>query len=103
MGYVLIVVVKFKNLKMLYPRLTDCLECGSIPSLLKDIDCKLNKLALNLYNNNIFLLNLNIPRETFSDLLKYKRILTYRLVNPDYASKYKLDDITGKVKLLIHK
>ena len=36
---------------MLQPRLTNCIECSSIPALLKDIDAKLTILAKIEYNN----------------------------------------------------
>ena len=88
---------------MLYPRLTDCAECGNVQTLLEDINCKLKELAINLYNNNVFLLNLIIPSEEITDLLNYKRILTYRLCNSDYASEFTIQNITSRVKLLIYK
>ena len=39
---------------MLYPRLTNCIDCSSIPALLADIDCKLTDLANNEYNNIVY-------------------------------------------------
>ena len=88
---------------MLLPRLTDCVNCSSVPALLTDIDCKLTDLAKNLYNNTVFLLNKKVQSETMLDLLNYKRILQYKLCNPDYASRYTVEQIASRVKLLIHK
>ena len=88
---------------MLSPRLTNCIECSSIPALLADIDCKLAILANSEYNNIVFMLNRPIPDVVIGDLLNYKRILTYKYCNPDYAYRYSVKMIAGKVKLLINK
>jgi hypothetical protein len=88
---------------MLTYRLTNCVECASIPVLLTDIDCKLTELSKNLYNNIVFALNHSIPATVMIDLLNYKRILQCRTCNPEYASCYTLEEIAGRVKLLIHK
>ncbi len=88
---------------MLNPKLNNCVDCTTIPVLLKDIDCKLTELAKTEYNNIVFILNLPFPGGVFSDLLNYKRILTYKLCNADYACKYPVHRIASKVKLLIHK
>jgi len=85
---------------MLLPRLTNCPECASIPSLLRRIDCSLNQLARNLYNNTIFSLNQPISGTVILDLLNYKRILTYRVCNPNYAGCYSLNAIASRVILL---
>jgi hypothetical protein len=88
---------------MLSPRLTNCIDCTTIPVLLTDIDCKLTDLAKDQYNNIVFSLNNTIPEVAIGDLLNYKRILTYKFCNPDYASKYTVAMIASKIKILIHK
>ena len=93
---------KLRN-NMLTPRLTNCIECASIPALLEDIECKLRELANSLYNNTVFSLNQPIQGTVILDLLNYKRILTYRLCNPEYAGHYTLDMIASRVKLLKYK
>lgn len=85
---------------MLSPRLTNCVECSSITVLLKDIDEKLADMADNLYNNIVFSLNLPAKGSVMSDLLNYKRILTYKYCNPDYAIHYTVEMIASRVKLL---
>lgn len=85
---------------MLSPRLTECLECANISSLLSEIDCKLADLAKAEYNNLVFSLNRPIQGILISDLLAYKRILTNRLCNPDYACDYSLNMIASRVKTL---
>jgi hypothetical protein len=35
-----------------------------------------------------------------NDLLNYKRILTFKLVNPDYAKDFTVEMIASKVKIL---
>jgi hypothetical protein len=88
---------------MLSPRLTNCAECSSISALLADIDCKLFELSKDLYNNVVFILNLPTPGTVMNDLLNYKRILTYKLCNEDYAKRYSVEMIASKVKLLKYK
>jgi hypothetical protein len=85
---------------MLSPRLTDCVNCFNITALLSDIDCKLNSLASDLYNNTVFSLNASFPGTAMLDLLNYKRILTFKLCNPDYARNYTVEMIASRVKLL---
>lgn len=75
-----------KLTNMLQPRLTTCSECTDISVQLSKIDCKLVKLGSLLYGNVTFLLNNSISAVEIFDLLMYKRILTFRQVNPDYAS-----------------
>ena len=90
---------------MFTPRLTDCIECTDITSLLSDIECKVTDIAKDLYNNTIFALNRPISGDIMFDLLTYKRILTYRICNPDYANgvKYTTSKIISRVKLLKYK
>ena len=88
---------------MLNPRITTCKECGDILQLISDINCKLFKLSLSSYNNIVFGLNLHIDYVGTLDLLNYKRILEYKLVNSNYACETSVNDIASKVKLLIYK
>lgn len=88
---------------MLYPRLTDCIECTTIPVLIADIDTKLTELANNEYNNIVFLLNYSTPGLLIDDLLNYRRILRYKYCNIDYACGIPLSQIASRVKVLINK
>lgn len=88
---------------MLSPRLTNCPECGDIPSLLGDIECKIKEVAQNLYNNTVFALNMPVPYTTMIDLIAYRRILQYKYCNPDYAKAFSVNMIASKVKLLKYK
>ena len=90
-------------LNMLQPRLSNCLECASIPVLLQDIDYKLTELAKIQYNNIIFSMNYNLACSPIGELLNYKRILTYKYCNPDYANHFSVQRIASRVKILIHK
>jgi hypothetical protein len=85
---------------MLTPRLTDCIECSTIPKLLEDIDCKIFEMTKSLYNNTVFALNRPIEGTVMLDLLNYQRILTYKFCNPDYAKHYSINQIASRVKLL---
>jgi hypothetical protein len=88
---------------MLTPRLTNCIDCASISTLLADIDCKLTDLANTQYNNIVFSLNYYIPGQVIADLLHYKQILVYKSCNPDYCAPFTVEMIAGRVKVLIHK
>lgn len=88
---------------MLTPRLTNCPQCADIPSLISEIDCKLFQLSGDLYNNLVFILNKSVNREAIFDLLQYKRILMYKICNPDYAGHYSVNMIASKIKLLKYK
>lgn len=88
---------------MLTPRLTNCVDCTTIPALLSDIDCKMTELAKNQYNNIVFSLGRNIKSDVMSDLLNYKRILQYKHCNSEYADGYTVENIASRIKLLIHK
>jgi len=88
---------------MLTPRLTNCPQCANIPSLIADIDCKLFQLSGDLYNNIVFILNKSVNREAIFDLLQYKRILMYKICNPEYAGQYSVNMIASKIKLLKYK
>ena len=88
---------------MLSPRLTNCPECASIPALLADIGCKLNELGNNLYNNISFMLNQPVPGGVMLDLINYKRILTYKYCNPNYAAPFTVNMIASRIKLLKYK
>ena len=85
---------------MLTSRLTNCVDCASIPALLDDIDCKITELAKRMYNNTVFSLNNSISNDVMFSLLTYRRILTYKYCNPNYASAYTVEMIASKVKLL---
>jgi hypothetical protein len=88
---------------MLSPRLTDCIECASIPALLTDIDLRLTALANDQYNNIVYSLNYFIPGQVIGDLLHYKQILTYKLCNPEYCAPFTVEMIASRVILLINK
>jgi len=107
MAYVQLVITSFnkqlKELEMLYPRLTNCIECASIPALLVDIDNRLTYWAVIQYNNIVFSLNYYIPAQVVGDLINYKQILTYKACNPNYCEPFTIPMIASKVKLLIHK
>ena len=88
---------------MLQPSLINNVDCGTIPVLLEDIECKIKELAGNLYNNTIYSLNQPVNGAVFLDLLNYKRILTYKFCNPDYAKPFTVEMIASRVKLLKYK
>ena len=85
---------------MLSPRLTNCPECSDIPTILESIDCKIAELSNSMYNNIVYMLNQPVPASTISTLLNYKRILTYKYCNSNYASAFSVNAIASKVKIL---
>jgi hypothetical protein len=82
---------------MLTPRLTTCKEQADIPNLLNKIDCKLAELGMDMYNNIIYMLGYPIPAGVMLELIAYKRILTFKYCNSDYANKISIDKIASKV------
>ena len=88
---------------MLSPRLTNCAQCADAASLILEIDCKIAEVSNNLYNNIIFMLNKSVSEEAMYDLLNYKRILMYKICNPDYAGNYTVNMIASKIKILKYK
>lgn len=83
---------------MLNPRLTSCRTCAEIPNLLATINCKIADEASSLYQNVTLLLNRPIDGCLIEDLLHYKRILTYKHCNPDYAINFTVEQIASKVR-----
>ena len=83
---------------MLTPRLTNCAECEDICSLIDSIDCKVAEMSVSLYNNVVFMLNKSFNHEVLSDLLNYKRILQYKVCNPNYAGHFTVNMIASKVR-----
>jgi hypothetical protein len=88
---------------MLTPRLTNCIECTTIPALIADIDCKITEMAGNLYNNVVYMLNQPVKGTVMIDLLNYRRILMFKYCNPDYAGSFSIEMIASRIKLLKYK
>lgn len=85
---------------MLSIRLANCRACSIVPQLLTAINCKLAEMSDNLYYNIVYMLDNPVEACTMSTLLHYKRILTYRMNNEEWADAYELEDIASKVRLL---
>ena len=84
---------------MLIPRSSECIHCSNIMSLLSKIDCKLAELAKAEYNNVIYALNKCVQDTQIGDLLNYKRILTYKAANQNYACEFTVNMIASKIAL----
>lgn len=82
------------------PRLVNCDSCGKIPNLLAAIDCKIALEARKMYENITLLLNNKIDECLIKDLLQYKRILTFKYYNTDYAKDIPLSTIINRVRIL---
>lgn len=85
---------------MLNPRLTNCTECADIASLIQEIDCKVSEVSVALYNNLVFMLNKNIEPNIINDLMIYRRILMYKICNPNYAGHFTVNMIASRIKIL---
>jgi hypothetical protein len=85
---------------MLQPQLANCPSCNTIPHLIKAIDKRMAELATNLYNNTVFALNQPVNGTVISDLLNYRRILSYKFCNPNYAMHYTVEMIASRVNVL---
>jgi len=85
---------------MLSIKVTNCRECALVSKLIDSIDCQLAKMANNLYLNIVYMLDKPVEACTISTLLHYKRILTFKSCNADWASDYSVDDIASKINFL---
>lgn len=85
---------------MLNPRLTSCTECADITSLIQEIDCKVSEVSVALYNNLVFMLNKNIEPDIITDLMIYRRILMYKICNPNYTGHFTMNMIASRIKIL---
>lgn len=88
---------------MITPRLNNCKECADILPLIDKINCKIFEVSLKVYNNIIFGLNSYVNQTVALDLLMYKRILMYKLVNYNYAGDITVNMISSRVNLLKYK
>lgn len=85
---------------MLYSKVSDCKECADILPLIDAINCKLYEASSDIYNNVAYGLNLRVPATDLLDLLNYKRILTYKYINMDYACEFTVEQIANRVRIL---
>jgi hypothetical protein len=86
---------------MLSIRLSNCRECAAISGLLDAINCQLAKMAKNLYLNMAYMMDAPVEGCKMSALLHYKRILTYRANNEEWADDdYDLYEIASRVRTL---
>ena len=85
---------------MLSIKVTNCRECALVSNLIDSIDCQLAKMANNLYLNIAYMLDKPVEACTMSTLLHYKRILTFKSCNADWASNYSVDDIASIINFL---
>ena len=88
---------------MLNPKTNNCVECTDIENVLRNIDCKLSEFSNTLHNNLTLMLNKPFPSEGMMDLLHYKRILTYKYNNTNYAVDYSVKQIFNKIARFITK
>ena len=71
---------------MLYSKLSDCIYCNDISTLINDIDCKIVEVSKSLYNNTIYMLNKNV------DLTNQERTNNAQLLVDDFERKKSLVD-----------
>jgi hypothetical protein len=92
-----------KKKKMLKIKLTNCSTCIDVEKLLCEVDETLKKYASNALNNAALMLNLPVNTETIGLLIQYKRILSNKIRNSQYANTVPLSSITSRIKILINK
>ena len=85
---------------MLSIKVTHCRDCALAFKLLDSINCQVAKMANNLYLNIAYMLDKPVEGCKMSTLIHYKRILTYKSCNADWASDYSVDDIASRVNFL---
>lgn len=84
---------------MLNIKTTNCTNCHKISELIDSIDCQLNKMAKNYYQNISLMLNKPVEGSKMSTLIHYKRILLYMSENVDWSC-YSLNDIASRISYL---
>jgi len=85
---------------MLQPDLKECKGCESLQELLEQIDCTLTIYGKNQMHNIQYNLTLYYPKDKIADLLHYKRILTKKVFNNNYACGFSITEIISRVKLI---
>lgn len=85
---------------MLSIKVTNCRDCAQASKLIDSIDCQLAKMANNLYMNISYMLDKPVEASSMSALLHYKRILTFKTCNADWASDYSVTDIASRINFL---
>lgn len=88
---------------MLQPRLNQCIDCATIPTLINNIDAKIASLATEEYNNIIYDLNHVLSGQVIFDLLEYKQILEWKFCDATYCAAFTVPMIASRVQILINK
>jgi hypothetical protein len=88
---------------MLNIKITTCTSCTNLSDLLSEVDNKLLYYGRNHWNNISLMLELDYNKAAINKLLNYKRILTKRLYNPNYACSVELNQIISQVKIYLNK
>lgn len=99
---------------MLKLSLSECKDCSNLSHLVCQIDDKIAYYTKNMFNNMTLMICADYNEDVLSRLLHYKRILTNRTYNCDYAAHgactcdctevtYSTADIISRVKILINK
>ena len=88
----------------MYTKANKCDNCDGANEAIKEIDCKIVKMAKLEYSNIIYGFNKKPMNFIISqDLLIYKRIILSKLNNSDYLSSYSMNAILGRVRMLLNK
>ena len=77
---------------MLYSKLSDCIYCNDISTLINDIDCKVVEVSKSLYNNTYFI----EKRSIFCWYKENKDFITL-----DECELYLLKNLKYKDKIII--
>lgn len=88
---------------MLKTTLTECTDCENLLDLICQIDDKLKTYTVNQYNNLTLMVCLPFNKEVIDALLHYKRIVTHKAFNCNYACDYSVSTIISRVKILLNK
>lgn len=88
---------------MLTTRMTECIQCGDILTLISEIDCKITEIGGKMYNSIVYALNpcnSSCDADGMGDLLNYRRILVHKWCNNEYTEDFTVEQIASKVKLM---
>lgn len=87
---------------MLTPKLIDE-KCSDFKALIYKIDCALKDIGKKIYNSENYLVKQKWNKDIIKSLLIYRRVLIYRICNPNYVYCISDDKIISRVNHLLNR
>lgn len=74
-----------------------CQDCGGLEELQRRLNCSILQLVRNKWTNQSYNTNLFFDRTRYKTLLRYNRILQYRLMNTNYLQACISNDVLNNL------